>query len=102
MYARIPPQNAISKSTSAAINAEVKRRVDIEFSKRERDYCRRIMKLFCAHLNKKKYGNFGAKRLFELIQDISHDIENDNELLWTHTDQILKKIGLEFPDDFDE
>lgn len=102
MKSRIPPERRVSKEMEEVIEILSQQRAEKMYAANVRHLCRRIMKLFCVQLNKKKYGNLGAQRLFQLIQDISYDIEHDSELLWAHTDQHLKRIGLEFPEDYDE
>lgn len=75
-----------------AIRVEMKKQAHAE----QAAILRRYMKLTCIALNE-QFG-FGQRRLEALIAEIIRlsDISETDEEFWTHVDQRLQQLGIEF------
>lgn len=82
----------VTNRMQKAIQAEAKKSVQTEKEAIVRQY----MKLTCVALNE-QFG-FGQRRLEALIAEIIRlaDISDTDEEFWTHVDQRLRQLGLEF------
>lgn len=90
MRANIPYR--ITNKQKAAIRNEVAE----EHRRQGEANHRRLFKLMCAVLNKRR--KFGKGRLMETIDDISKlaaEHEHD-EVFWRHIDMLMEQLGLEF------
>ena len=82
----------VTNRMQKAIQAEAKKSVQTEKEAIVRQY----MKLTCIALNE-QFG-FGQRRLEALIAEIIRlsDISETDEEFWTHVDQRLQQLGIEF------
>ena len=90
MHSYIRPR--VTNRQREAIRAEMKKQAQME----QAAIVRRYMKLTCIALNE-RFG-FGQKRLEALTAEIIRmsDISDSDEEFWTHVDQRLHQLGLEF------
>lgn len=88
-----------SKRERERIRSEVGK----ELRKQSSDLTRRIFKLFCLALNDQH--GFGKKRLQNVIKVVNYfALEREmDEVFWTHVDERMKQLGLEFqPENYEE
>ena len=94
------------KASSIATNKQkelARELVREEMRKQEQGNVRRLFKLMCLSLNEEC--GYGKKRLGYLLARISENaaLHERDEVFWTHVDQRMKQIGMEFaPEDYDE
>jgi hypothetical protein len=77
--------------------------VQEEMRKQAQGNVRRVFKLLCLSLNE-EYG-FGKKRLGYILARISENasLHDHDEVFWTHVDQRMEQIGMEFThEDYEE
>ena len=99
MNAHIKAADRLSNARKEAINAYTAE----EIKRQGADVMRRLFKLVCVSLNE-QFG-FGAERCSRLIAEVSSLAEKhpEDEVFWTHVDQVMKQMGMEFiPENYEE
>lgn len=78
------------------VKSSVRKHVEEELDRQEKQRTRRFYKLLCAALNR-QFG-FGNSRLTRTISEISSlAVQHDDEIFWEHVDRLVTdQIGIPF------
>lgn len=99
MTAHIKPADKLTNKQKEAINEYTAE----EIKRQGADVMRRLFKLVCVSLHE-QFG-FGAERCSRLIKEVSDLAEKHpkDEVFWSHVDQVMKQMGMEFiPENYEE
>lgn len=97
MKARMKPGSTLTNRQKEDLQEYIHIEVAKHLQTEREGATRRLFKLMAVALNE-LYG-FGMDRTLRLITDINERLEDDDPVFWTHIDQRVKQIGLQFQDE---